>query len=366
MAPSATVALLALALCFWPQAHFYAIDVSTAGPSEAVAPPPATESAPEKGIRTWFSGSSGSNVNSLPAGSQGSNISSPLGLQGNDISSQSVLRGNDVSVVNVQSALSGSSVSNSPCEAESEDCGKGSSPRDQVVVEQYLSLNDSDSFANATDTSSVEGDGRSDWSERQAAITREGPHRLNSTNFVTSDPILNTSSVNLAHLHINSTASLTTVIISTLDTRKTSSPTTQVASKTTGKAPPGKPRGGSPGKKPKGHETAGKKKVSTTKTSVSSQPTHHLARHFTGFVQHVWLPNSTPRPPGMSVCLLLYRSPPPSSTSPSPLPLSFSPLFLLPLLFLYFSGSLFVVVFLSYFLFSIIVSFFSTTQAAVV
>ena len=37
---------------------------------------------------------------------------------------------------------------------------------------------------------------------------------------------------------------------------------------------------------------------STAKTTVTTHSSHHLARHFTGFVQHVWLPNSTPRHPG--------------------------------------------------------------------
>ncbi|XP_076442836.1 uncharacterized protein LOC143281509 [Babylonia areolata] len=56
-----------------------------------------------------------------------------------------------------------------------------------------------------------------------------------------------------------------------------------------------KGRGGRGG----GGRGGGKKKSGgTPKSSVSSVPTHHLAKHFTGFVQHVWLPNSTPRPPG--------------------------------------------------------------------
>ena len=308
MAPSAAVALLALAVCSLPRAQFHAIHVSTAAPpSGAVAPPKenAEDASEEKGILPWFSVPS---VDSLPPGSQGSNFSSLPGSQGTNTSSPTGLQGDGVSGVELQSALDDSSVRNSPCDGDSADCGKDSSNPDKVVVGEHSNLKDS--VANSTDASNVEDDARtrfsSDWSEIQD-ITQERPHRLNTTNFVTPDPLRNTSPVNLTQPHTNSTTISTSVVITTtVDTRSTTLPPAPTSSKARGNPPSEKPTGGSESQKPRGHATVGKKNASTTKTSVSSQPTHHLARHFTGFVQHVWLPNSTPRPPGMYVCLPFF------------------------------------------------------------
>ncbi|XP_070179348.1 uncharacterized protein [Littorina saxatilis] len=318
MASSAALTLTFMVLATLNLAHFYVINVTTEGSTDAgrTIHEPDSKAGDLSNSRRYDTGANQNDTEDSEPYFAVQRLNMTLVLQGNNSISQSYSETNNISrpdllktnitsvpVYQTNDGRNNSSASvgtNSTCNDTSKNC----TTRDKVETTDFTQS--AQTTTNNTVVYETYKENKTlsvseDFSSTRSNISRKEVHD-NSTVFVLpndtkNSPSANTSQVIDQSADINTTVKTTTLKTTTLKTttlKTTTSLTTPTTPRTTTTAVTAHPKWE---KGRKRHGNTGRKSSSTSKTSTSSQG-HHLAKHFTGFVQHVWLPNSTPRQPG--------------------------------------------------------------------